>query len=75
MKIKRSLYQCFNAKVMGGEIRCVAGHTLDSRNQNGNKPIRDLHAGRPLECQVCQECPDYDEMGPPILPEDRGWKE
>lgn len=73
MKIQtRSLYQCGNARVIGGtpkefEIVCSAGHKL-----SGNYYLA-LARGKPLEFTICQKCLDYDEMGEPVEPQDRGW--
>jgi hypothetical protein len=74
---KRSLYQCFNAKVRGDRIECAKGHNLGYKygKIEDSLSIRRLIRGAPLELAVCQECPDYDEMGPPIPKEERGWKE
>ena len=66
---KHSLYQCFNAKVKGN-IYCSKGHPL------GRIPIINIERlarGDALELSSCQNCPDYDEMGPPVAPQDRGW--
>ena len=67
---KRSLYECFNAKVLGDRIYCAKGHIF---SKSGEVNINRLARGTPLEMSVCQGCPDFDEMGPPVLPEDRGW--
>uniref|UniRef100_A0A6M3J4I8 Uncharacterized protein n=1 Tax=viral metagenome TaxID=1070528 RepID=A0A6M3J4I8_9ZZZZ len=69
---KRSLYQCFNCKVID-KIYCSMGHRLVKYSSDGtiNKAL--LIRGDPLELSVCQGCPDYDEMGPPVKKEDRGW--
>jgi len=63
--MKRSLYQCFNAKVLGDEIYCDKGHLSEN--------ILRLARGTPLELSICQTCSDYDEMGPPIPKDERGW--
>lgn len=67
---KRSLHQCAHAKVYGDEIRCEKGHKLTTR-----PPLRTLRLerGEPLEFKVCQDCPEYDEMGGPVAAKDRGW--
>jgi hypothetical protein len=69
---KRSLYQCFNARVSGEKIYCAKGHLLGDK---GVLHIRALVRGKPLELSVCQTCSDYDEMGPPVAKEDRGWSQ
>jgi len=73
MQNKRSLYQCFNAKVKGNMIYCSKGYKLgkaDSRHIG----IQRLILGAPLELSVCQSCADYDEMGLPVPKEERGWR-
>lgn len=69
---KRSLYQCSNARIKGDKIYCKAGKVLVSVAK-GNVSIKRLARGTPLELTVCQSCTDYDEMGPPVPPEERGW--
>ena len=70
---KRSLYQCFQAKVLGDRIRCDKGHSLARTKGDGTIDIVQLMRGGPLELTVCQECPDFSSMGGPVAPEDRGW--
>jgi len=72
MRNKRSLYQCFNAKVNGHMIYCSKGYKL-RRSDDGHIGIKRLIRGAPLELSVCQSCADYDEMGPPVPKEERGW--
>lgn len=68
---KRSLYECFNAKVKGNMIYCAKGCTLQTK---GPEPlIRRLERGAPLICSVCQDCPDFDPMGPPLRKNERGY--
>lgn len=72
----RNLYQCAHAHVQGDSIVCVKGHLLQEGilfNGSGAISIKRLQRGVPLEFSICQECPDYDEMGPPVPPKDRGW--
>ena len=69
---KRSLYQCFNAKVLNTEIHCSKGHRLGGKWRSGNIHIYRL--GQPLELSCCQNCQDYDEMGEPVEKGDRGWE-
>lgn len=71
-KEKRSLYQCLNAKVLGDNIYCAKGKAI-SKAKNPKLHIRQLMRGFPLEMSICQDCLDYDEMGPPIPKEERGW--
>jgi len=67
---KRSLYQCFHARVRGDEICCAKGHELVPGMRMS---IQRLIRGTPLELTCCQKCEDYDEMGPPIPKNERGW--
>lgn len=69
---KRSLYQCLNAKVLGDKIYCSKGHKLGGV-KGGRLDVLRLIRGEPLELSICQDCPDYDEMGPPVPKEERGW--
>ena len=71
--MKRSLYQCFEAKVNGEEIYCAKKHVLDSRIDDGTISIRRLERGEPLEMTVCQKCKDYNRMGEPIPRNEMGW--
>ena len=66
----RSLYQCLNAKypIKGKRLRCSKGHDLSL-----NASVLALGRGRPLVIKRCQNCLDYDEMGPPVPPDERGW--
>ena len=68
----RSLYQCGNAKVAAANIHCSKGHILSARKDGDMDSIRLAH-GDALELGICQSCKDYDEMGEPVLREDRGW--
>ena len=70
---KRSLYQCFNAKVQGETISCSRGHFLTKASVTGSISTKRLQRGEPLELTVCQACEAYDEMGPPIPAGERGW--
>lgn len=76
MAIKeRSLYQCSHAIVEGSKgkrqdcmIICSAGRKFpDGTN------YYHLAKGKRLEFTVCQECPDFDLMGPPVPDGERGW--
>ena len=66
---KISLYECLNAKV-GKDIYCSKGHKLGDR---GTVTILQWKRGEPLVYEICQKCHDFNRMGEPILPEDRGW--
>ena len=72
---KRSLYCCFNAKVHGETISCSRGHFLTKASVTGSISTKRLRRGEPLELGICQTCGGYDEMGPPIPAEERGWIE
>jgi hypothetical protein len=69
---KRSLYQCFNARVKGNRIYCSKGYKI-SRANDGTISVVRLARGAPLQLEICQDCADYDEMGPPVPKEERGW--
>ena len=66
-KNRRSLYQCSHAVVKYGTVCCSVGYNLKAVN------IRQLIRGDPLESDVCQDCSDYDCMGPPVPKDERGW--
>ena len=70
---KRSLYDCSRARVKGERIYCDRGHVLSSKSGNGGLDVKRLARGDPLVLAVCQGCPDFDSMGPPILEQERGW--
>ena len=70
---KRTLYECSHARVNGDRIRCCKGHPLLVRTEDSGIDVRRLARGEPLAYNICQSCPDYDCMGPPIPPEERGW--
>lgn len=71
MSDKRTLYQCLNAKVQGEHICCSKGYSFPAIG--GCLKLLRLQRGDVLALGVCQKCPDYDEMGPPIPKEERGW--
>lgn len=70
---KRDLYRCFHAKVKGNRIYCSKGHPFSLKSSDGGLDVKRLARGDPLALAVCQECPDFDGMGPLIPPEERGW--
>ena len=70
---KRTLYECAHARVKGESIYCFKGYPLGLRPDNGHLDIRRLARGQRLAFDVCQSCPDYDCLGPPVPPEERGW--
>jgi len=69
---KRSLYQCFNARCHGERIVCAKGYRLGRKADSIS--LLKLQKGAPLEYSVCQDCPDYVEMGGPVSKKDRGWE-
>ena len=70
---KRTLYECAHARVKSESIYCDKGYTLCIRPGDGHLEISRLAGGQRLALSICQSCPDYDSMGPPVLPEERGW--
>ena len=64
----RSLYQCLNAKVKGEILQCSKGHEFPLV-----AATKALARGAPLIMSCCQNCEDYDEMGPPVPAGERGW--
>jgi hypothetical protein len=70
---KRTLYECSHARVKGDTIYCDKGHQLVRRPENGRLDIVRLARGSRLAFKTCQSCPDFDCMGPPVPPEERGW--
>jgi len=69
----RSLYECANARVLGGRILCRCGHTLHQKSEDGGIDAALLARGKPLVYRACRACPDFEEMGPPLPPHERGW--
>jgi len=70
---KRTLYECSRARVKGERIYCDRGHVLSSKSGNGGLDVKRLARGDPLVLAVCQGCPDFDSMGPPVPEEEKGW--
>ena len=73
IEMKQTLYECSHARVKGNRVYCDKGHVLSSRSPDGTLDIKRLARGEPLRFEVCQDCPDFDSMGPPIPKEERGW--
>ena len=65
--VKRTLWDCSNAKVWGDRVHCKAGQVL------GIVTIEKVARGAPLALSVCQKCEHYDNNGPPLPKEERGW--
>jgi hypothetical protein len=72
-KKTRSLYQCSHARVRGERILCCKGHTLLKAMEGNGVDIKRLARGEPLIFRACQDCPDFDSMGPPVPKSERGW--
>ena len=70
---KRTLYECAHARVNGDRIRCRKGHPLLVRTEDNGIDVKRLARGEPLAYNICQRCPVYDCMGPPVPAEERGW--
>ena len=70
---KRTLYECSHARVKGDWIYCQKGHPTSSKPGNGRLNISRLARGQRLAFGVCQGCLDFDCMGLPVPPEERGW--
>ena len=70
---KRTLYECAHARVKGESIYCRKGYPLSLRPGNGHLDISRLARGQRLAFKACQDCLDFDCMGPPVPPEERGW--
>jgi hypothetical protein len=61
-KKKRTLYECFNAKVDTKRIYCSKGYPLTPEQVNLH-PMH-LEKGEPLAPKICQQCINFDRMGP-----------
>ena len=69
----RTLYECFNAKVLGDLIYCKAGHRLGGYHDGIH--IRRLIKGDPLRLSCCQDCHLFVQMDPQgYFEKDRGWE-
>jgi len=75
VKPKRTLYDCFNAKVHeDGRIRCAAGHCLNSVTDDGGISADRLAKGKTLDIKACYNCPDFDKMdGGEVKSYEKGW--
>jgi len=70
---KRTLYECAHARVNSDGIHCRKGYPFCLRPGNGHADLSRLARGQRLAFKACQGCPDFDCMGPPVPPEERGW--
>jgi hypothetical protein len=72
-KKKRTLYECAHARVGTGRIYCNQKYPLSQASLDGSLDIRQLAEGRPLAPKICQQCINFDRIGPPVPEEERGW--
>jgi hypothetical protein len=70
---KRTLYECGNARVKGNEIYCRKGYRLHPHPFAERLELSRLARGDRLAFKPCQDCPDFDCIGAPVPPEERGW--
>jgi len=52
-------------------IKCAKGHWFT--NKTRKVKVSDAAAGEDLVKKVCQNCTDYNEMGPSLLESEAGW--
>jgi hypothetical protein len=71
--MKRTLYECSHARVLGKRIYCNKGYLLSLKSDDGGLDSRRLVSGEPLTLNICQQCSDFDTMGPPVPKAERGW--
>ena len=74
MTKKKTLYECSHARVSGRRIYCERGYPLSTKSGVGSLDVKRLACGEPLELDICQPCPDFDRLGPPLPAGERGWK-
>jgi len=72
-KNKRTLYECFNAKVNSERIYCSEGYPL--AKEDGSLDPSHLEKGEKLAIKICQQCAEFDSMGPPVPADEKGWDE
>lgn len=72
-KKKRTLYECSHARVRNGKIYCSEKYPLSQASLDGTLDIRQLAEGKPLAPKICQQCINFDRLGPPVPEEERGW--
>ena len=70
-KKKRTLYECFNAKVDTKRIYCSKVTRLP-RNRSTSTRCTWKRVSR-WPPKICQQCINFDRMGPPVPEEERGW--
>ncbi|AGG05905.1 hypothetical protein [Dehalococcoides mccartyi] len=72
-KKRRTLYECAHARVGTGRIYCNQKYPLSQASLDGSLDVHRLEEGKQLAPKVCQQCDDFDCMGPPVPEEERGW--
>ena len=72
--VRRTLYECCHARVLGSKIYCNKGHQFTSGN-GGCLRINHLARGSPLAIAICQNCSDFDCMGTLVSNDEKGWLE
>ncbi len=73
MKEKKTLYECSQARVKGERIYCNKGYPLSPQPGDGHVDFQHLAEGKPLAPRICQQCINFDRIGPPVPEEERGW--
>lgn len=71
---RRTLYECAHARVLIRRIYCRRGFSLSDKSGSGHIDIKRLARGEELALAPCQKCTDYDCLGPPVPPPERGWQ-
>lgn len=72
-KKKRTLYECAHARVGTGRIYCNEKYPISQASLDGSLEIRQLAEGKALAPKICQQCINFDRIGPPVPEEERGW--
>ncbi|AQY72680.1 hypothetical protein B1772_01005 [Dehalococcoides mccartyi] len=72
-KKKRTLYECAHARVGTGKIYCDQNYPLSQASFDGSLDIQQLAEGRALASRICQQCINFERIGPPVPEEERGW--
>ena len=73
MKNKRTLYECAHARVRNERIYCDKEYPLSQASLDSSLDIQYLAEGKPLAPRICQQCINFDRIGPPVPEEERGW--
>jgi hypothetical protein len=72
-KKKRTLYECAHARVRNERICCDKEYPLSQTSVDGSLDIQHLAEGKPLAPKICQQCLNFDRIGPPVTEDERGW--